>query len=57
MARLCNCYFKGKDGGIEEDTRRLVEKIKLLTDTRSQAVQLEEIAMNLARYVDYLLES
>ena len=45
------------DGGIEEDTKRLVEKIKLLTDTRSQGLQLEEIAMNLARYVDHLLAS
>ena len=57
---MCNCFFKGiegKEGGIEEDTKRLVEKIKLLTDTRSQAVQLEEIAMNLARYVDYLLDA
>ena len=34
----CSCFFKGieaKDGGIEEDTKRLVEKIRLLQDSKS----------------------
>jgi hypothetical protein len=34
----------------------LIDKIRLLQDPISQASQMEEIAMNLARYIDWLLD-